>query len=138
MIFWALVGVFLIILGQFFIPAFREFVGVSELFLVPFLVFFLLGMALIFFTRREKIGNLLKSFLLLAGISATGFFVSILLHNIFYALGVLSGHIAILKYLADFLSIIFFFLAILVCPLAFLTGTIGVIILNIKRKLLKI
>ena len=57
-IFWALVVVFIFIMGYFVIPAFRtrEFFRFVSVFGI---IFFLLGIALIFFTIREKIKGLL-------------------------------------------------------------------------------
>ncbi|MBA7652931.1 hypothetical protein ES703_60770 [subsurface metagenome] len=133
-IFWALVGVFIVILCLFFVPVFRDLLRGSELFLLPIAVFFLLGVALIFFTVKEKVAGILKKFFLLTGAAATGFFVSILLHNAIYAL-------FIYWFGADFWDRIgvgdepfFFFVAIFVCPIGFLVGTVGSIVLAIKNK----
>jgi len=136
-IFWALLGIFFIILAQFFIPLFRRFIRSSNIFLIFPLIFFILGITLAFFAHREENKNRLRSFLLLTGISASGFFICILLHNVFYALGTLLIDTIILKYLIDFLGTIFFLLAVLVCPLSFLVGVVGFVISNIKDKKLK-
>jgi hypothetical protein len=132
-IFWALVGVYIVIAGMFFIPAFRDLLRGSEAFLLPIAVFFLLGVALIVLTVKEKVGGTLKKFFLLTGASAAGFFVSILLHNAIYGL-------LIYWFGANFWDRIglgdepfFFFVAILVCPIGFLVGVIGSIVLAIKR-----
>ncbi len=73
MIFWALVVVFTLIVGYITIPIFGRymdfyFVIVSEI------IFFILGIALIFFTIRERMDKLLKKFLILTRASAIGFF----------------------------------------------------------------
>ena len=107
-VFWALVGIFLLILSQILVPAVRDLFRGSLLFLVPFAVFFLLGAALIFLTLKKKVKGKLKKFLILAGASATGFFISVLLHNLI---------------LGD--EPVFFLLAIIVCPIGFLIGAIG-------------
>jgi hypothetical protein len=62
-IFWALVVVFIFMMSYFVIPAFRtrEFFRFVSFFGI---IFFLLGIALIFFTIREKIKGLLKKFLI--------------------------------------------------------------------------
>ncbi len=128
-IFWALVGVFVVIVCLFSIPAFRDLLRGSELFLMPFAVFFLLGIALLVLTLKEKIGGTLKKFFLLTGASATGFFVFVLLHNLVYGLfiyffgeGFWNG--------GD--EPFFFIMAIFVCPLGFLVGMVGSIVLSIK------
>ena len=132
-IFWALVVVFVFILGYFVIPAFRtrEFFRFVSAFGV---IFFLLGIALIFFTIREKIKGLLKKFLILTGASAAGSLVSVFLHNAIYALFIVlfGGDFWERTGLGD--EPFFFILALIICPIAFLVGVIGSIVLFIKKK----
>ncbi len=136
-IFWALVVVFVFIMSCFVITAFRtrEFFRFVSFFGI---IFFLLGIALIFLTIREKIDRLLKKFLILTGASAIGIPIGVILHNLFYAL-------FILLFGADFWDRIgigdepfFFILALIVCPIAFLVGVIGSIVLVIRKKKRKI
>jgi len=131
-LFWALVAVFVVIACLFLVPRFRESLGGSWLFLTPLIIFFLLGVALIVFTLLEKVSGRLKKFLLLTGASAAGFFLFVLLHNAFYALGTVSGDLSIIGPLVDFLDAAFFFMAIPVCPLGFLVGAIGSVVLLLK------
>ena len=132
--FWALVGIFLVIMGEFFIPFVRElFIG-SILFLLPFIIFCLLGIVLIVLTLKERVEGILKKFLILTGSSAGGFFVSIFLHNAFYALGTITNQIVVLNYLVEIISVGFFIIAIFVCPLGFFIGAIGSIVLFSKKK----
>ena len=128
-LFWALLGVFVVILGFFFIPAFRDLFRGSVLFLTPFAVFFLLAVALLVFTLREQVAGKLRAFLLLTASSAAGIFVFVLLHNLVYGLfiyffgqGFWNG--------GD--EPVFFILALFVCPLGFLTGAVGSIILRFR------
>ena len=132
--FWALVVVFLLIISEFFIPAIRELFRGSPLFLLPFVVFSLLGIVLLFLTLKQKVEGALKWFLILTGASAGGFFVFVFLHNAFYALNVVTSHIIVLNYLTEILHITFFIIAVLVCPLGFLIGLLGSAVLFIKRK----
>ena len=128
-IFWALVGVFVVIVCQFSIPAFRDLLRGSLLFLLPFAAFFLLGIALLVFTLREKVGGRLKKFFLLTGASAAGIFVSILLHNAIYGL-------FIYWFGADFWKggdEPFFFIMAIICFVGFLVGAVGSIVLAVKR-----
>jgi hypothetical protein len=120
-VFWALVAVFVVIACLFCVPQFRDLLSGSWLLLTPLIVFCLLGIALIVFTLWEKVGGRLKGSFLLAGASAAGFLIFVLLHNAFYALGV------------DFLEAAFLFMAVLVCPLGFLVGAIGSIVLLLKK-----
>ncbi len=129
-IFWALVGAFIVIASMFLIPAFRDLMRGSLLFLSPIVVFFLLGGALTFFTIKEKVGGMPKKFLLLTGASAVGFLLFILLHNAVYGLFI---HF----FGADFWNggdePFFFIMAVIVCPVGFLVGTVGSIVLAIRR-----
>lgn len=132
--FWATVGVFLLIVSEFFIPWVRELFKGSLVFLLPFMVFFLLGVLLIILTLKEKIVGRLKKFLILTGASAAGFFVFVFLHNAFYGLAMLTGQIAVLKYLVEALQVACFLIAIFVCPLGFLVGAVGSAKLLIKKR----
>lgn len=129
-LFWALIGFFVLIVGFFLTEPFRELIEGSELLLSPFIIFFLLGIALLVFTLREKVEGLLKVFFLLAAASAVGVLVFVLLHNAVYGLfiyffgeGFWNG--------GD--EPFFFILAVIVCPLGFLVGAVGAIVLRIKE-----
>ena len=130
----ALVVSFLLILGAFFIPPVQNLFQGTALFLLPFIIFSLLGIVLIFLTLREKVKGTLKRYLLLTGASALGFFTFIFLHNAFYALNMVTHHITVLNYLTEILHTIFFLAAILLCPLGFLVGIVGTTILHFKQK----
>ncbi len=135
-IFWALVGIFIVIVSWFCVVTVNEFARG-----VPFLVFlassgaifFLLGIALIFLTVKEKVRGMLRKFLILTGAAAIGIPLSIILHNVIYG-------ILINLFGTDFWDRIspgdepfFFVMAIIICPVAFLVGTVGSIILAAKQ-----
>jgi len=132
-IFWALVVVFTLIVGYITIPIFSRYMGFYFI-IVSGIIFFLLGIALIFLSVKERMDRLLKKFLILTGASAIGIPIGILLHNLFYALFIkLFG--------TDFWERIgmgdepfFFILATIVCPIGFLVGVIGSIVMFIKKK----
>ena len=132
-IFWALVGIFIVNLCLFFIPAFRDLLRGSVLFLSPMIVFFLLGIALIVLTVKKKVGGMLKKLLLLTGASATGIFVFVILHNAFYALGIMTSHMPVLSRAMEVFHVAFFIIAIFVCPIGFLVGAVGSIVLGVKQ-----
>jgi len=132
-IFWALAGVFIVVLCQFFLPVFRDLLRGSELFLIPIAVFSLLGVVLLVLTLKEKIEGKLGKFLFLTGVSSTGFFVGVILHNAFYALMVVAKDIIVLKYIFEGLHVFFFFISIPICPIVFLVGMIGSIVLLVKK-----
>ena len=119
-IFWVLVGVFVIVAGTMFIPS----VGRLPLRLNVFAgwpVFAALGVALLVLTVKTKVGGTLKKFLLLTGSSAVGLLVFGILHNVVSAL-------------FNTEEPVFFIIATIVCPIGFLVGAVGTIVLAIKTK----
>lgn len=136
-VFWSLVVVFLFIVSQFFVPAIQDLLMGSEIFLIPMIVFFLLGLALIFLAIGEEIEKKLKGFFILTGLAAAGFFTSVFLHNLFYALNIVTGQVVGLNYLTNALGVAFFLIGIFVCPLGFLVGLIGSLVLLTKRNQVK-
>ena len=77
-----------------------------------------------------------KRFLILLVASVIAFFVFVLLHNAFYALTMLTKHIAALSHLMEALHVLFFIIAIFLCPATFLVGAVGSIVCAIigRRK----
>lgn len=133
-IFYALIGVFFVIICMFFVPPVQELAQGPFLFLSPFVVFSLLGAALLFLTTKSKTKGRSRKFLILTGVSATGLFIGILLHNLLYALAIVSAQIIILKYLFEFLHATFFIIGVIVCPLGFAIGAISTIVILIKKR----
>ncbi len=66
-----------------------------------------------------------KHFLLLLWLTAGAFILGVVLHNGFYALGMIAGHIAPLSYLLEGLHVAFFIIAILIAPAGIVVGAIG-------------
>ena len=132
-IFWLLVGVFIFVLCQLFFPFLNQLFSGSVLFLIPLAGFSLLGLALLVLTLKQKPEKTLRKFLLLTAISSTGFFVSVVLHNLFYALAIVVEDIVVLNYMAEGLDIAFFFIGVVACPIGFLIGMIGSAILLAKK-----
>lgn len=136
-IFYALIGVFVSAISIIFIPVFKGFVS-GTFMIISGVILVILGSILIGLTLVQKVEGKLKKFLMLTGVSATGFFIFALLHNIFYALEQITGRIAILSYPMKAFEVIFFLIAIFACPIGFLVGIIGTIIMfNKKRKMLQ-
>ena len=127
-IFWALVGVFVIFISMIFTPAVNRllfgeenptllgyiFVSSSGVIIIG------LGVTLLVLTAKTKVERRLKNFLLLTEASFVGLPVFGILHN------AVSG-------LTNFEEPVFFILAIIVCPIAFLVGAIGSIVLRVKK-----
>jgi hypothetical protein len=123
-VFWALVGIPILIIfvlvGTRF-PPFGQLVGGFAINFVPIvgLVFLGLGLTLVILTVKAKIAGMLNKFLLLIGASALGLPVLGILHNLVSAL--LNAE-----------EPVFFIIAIIICPIGFLVGAIGSIVLAIK------
>jgi len=75
-----------------------------------------------------------KRFLILLGASVGGFFVFVLLHNAFYALTIVTSHIAALSHLMEVFHVTFFLIAVFLCPAAFLVGAVGSIACAIRGR----
>lgn len=132
--FWALVGSTLIVLAEFFVPVVRDMFGGSLIFLMPPGIFSLLGVLLLTSVLREKSKGKLKRFLILTAASATAFFISIFLHNLVYGLFIFLFGEGFWKRIGLGDEPLFFFIAIIVCPIVFLVGLIGSIVLLAKKK----
>jgi len=102
-----LMVIFFLIIIQMFFPFVT---GVYFLILIG--GFFLCGLVLSILSFRKK-------WFLITGLSAVGFFVFVILHNAFYALNIIFPNILI-----DILGAGFFLIAVLVCPVLFLIGSI--------------
>ncbi len=131
--FYLVIIVFIITVGMLLIPGFRGYINTAFV-IISGIILVILGSVLIGLTLVQKVEGKLKKFLMLTGASAAGFFVFALLHNIFYALGQVTGHITILSYLMKAFEVIFFLIAIFACPIGFLIGVIGSIVLFIKKR----
>ena len=125
---WALVGVIVgiiaIIVSTRFIPPLFVDRFVVPAVLALGVVFLGLGVTLVIMTIKARVGRMLKKFLLLTGASIVGLPVFGILHN------AVSG-------LFNTEEPVFFILAIIVCPIGFLVGVVGSIVLTIKNKLPK-
>ena len=132
-IFWALVAVFVIIIGTMFVGI--PLAGNFQLGLIAFpawIVFLGLGVTLIVLTVKQKVEGMPKKFLLLTGASAVGLPVFAILSNVVYALLIYFFGEDVWGTMGD--EPFFFILATVVCPIAFLVGVIGTIVLGAKNK----
>ncbi len=136
-VFYALIVIFILIMVYMFLMG-GDIQGIMRMIIIftnfaLWGLFFLLGIILIFLVLKSKVKGKLKVFLLLTGVSSVGFLIGVILHNTFYALGIIFEHITILKYLMEIFHVVFFLIAIPICPILFLIGVIGSIVL-FKRK----
>ena len=75
-----------------------------------------------------------KSFLILLGASLIGFPLFVVLHNLFYGLGQVAADIIVLGILLEFLHVVFFLVAIMVCPPGVLIGAVGSVVTYCKGR----
>jgi len=129
-LFWAQIAVFVIILGTMLLPFLRTFVRFAFLPLMS--VCFIVGLVSLILSVRTKPTDALKRFLTLTGASSTGFVVSSVLHNVFYGLATLTGDRSIVRYTMKGLEVTFFIIAVFVCPVCFIVGTVGVIVILLR------
>lgn len=133
-VFWLLMGAFLVIDSVFLIPAARELLMGITFLIVTGTVFLALGVVLIVLAVKEKVAGALKKFLILTGASAVGIPVSVVLHNAIYGLFIIWFGAGFWDRVGLGDEPFFFFMAIVVCPLAFLVGAIGTIVLVLKGR----
>ena len=130
-VFWALVAAFAaLVLTVLFPDIYNLF---RSVFLPLMALCFLLGLALLILSVRWKQHTLLRTFWILAGASTAGFALGSVLHNAFYALAEVTGKWPILNTAMEVLEVAFFLIATLLCPVAFLVGTVGAIVLIVRR-----
>jgi hypothetical protein len=131
-IFFVLIVFFILSVSVIFLDSARYLVG--DMFLPIFVIFSFLGIFLAFLVSKSRINRKKKKFLLLSGISAFLLLFSILLHNAFYALEILTENVFFFEYLMRVLNVFFFFSSIVIFPLLFLIGSLGAIFFSLKRK----
>jgi hypothetical protein len=85
----------------------------------------LTGLGLVVMVYKQKVTGKTKLFLLIAGFAGISFLVGVVLHNLFYALGMLAGDLPVLPAILSFLDGSFFLIAVVLCPLGLLVGIVG-------------
>jgi hypothetical protein len=75
----------------------------------------------------------LKSFLILLVASLVVFPLTVILHNLFYALRQMAGDVVLLAPVLGFLEGAFFLIAVLVCPPGAVVGAAGSVVLAIQH-----
>ena len=146
-VFWALLGVFILVFISFNVinspirtllndlyPDDIVAVVVSTFFQFSGLLFFALGLTLLILTARAKLDKIFKGVLLLTSSSAVGVFVSILLHGVLYGLFILIFGEDFWDRMGIPDEPVFFLMALIICPIAYLVGTVGSIVLILRRK----
>ena len=130
--FYTLIAIFILLLAYFIIPFPEPIKRTSFLFVAVLgLVFLILGITLIVLAAKSKLEKKLKIFLILTGASAACVLPAAVLHNLVYALFIiLFGE----GFWANGDEAFFFILALIICPIIFLIGTIGSMVITIPSK----
>ena len=129
----ALILIFLFLVSFMALPVIHEGLGFPIAAVAAF-VFCLLGIVLVIGVLKKKIKGRLRKLLILTGVSAAGFLISVILHNFFYALGIVFEKVTVLRYLMEGLHGAFFLIGIFGCPLGFLVGAVGSVVMFIGEK----
>ncbi len=125
-VFWLQLLCFVVV----FVGMFFELLTGPYRFFSAVISFFVLGGLVLYFTRKSKVQRG-RWLLYMTGGSSLCFLVGVVLHNLFYALS-----IAVHPWFIA-LDVLFFIVAVVLCPLAFLVGIIGVL-WSLKQKRLKL
>jgi hypothetical protein len=133
-IFWALVAVCILMLLFVFIQPPVKMFNMGIFMAVGGIALVILGTLLIFFTVKDRTRGLLRAFLILAGASTVGITVSVVLHNAIYGLFIYFFGVDFWDRVGLPDEPVFFILGLVVCPLAFIVGTVGSIVVAIRQR----
>lgn len=131
--FWIVIVAFVVVIGEMFVPVMQGAMQ-GKIFLVPIALFAVANAVLVWFAWQSSVKGRRRFFLLLTGISGVGFFVGVVLHNVFYAFSTLATNVIVIKYFFDMLHVGSFLIAIIICPIGFLIGASGSMWHLIKKK----
>ena len=123
-VFYKMIIVFILMLIFFFFPDAELFTLAA----IAGLIFFILGIVLLILTLKKKKKNKQRKFLLMTSIGSIGVLAGSILHNLLYAMAILTQETLLLSWLFEFLHAAFFIFSLIVCPILFIVGTIGTVI----------
>jgi len=130
-----LMVIFVVMMSYLFIPFPHSFKrALFPLMAILALAFFALGIVLIVMTVKKKVKSPLKWFLILTGASSAAVFPSVILHNLVYGLFIYWFGEGFWERIGLGDEPFFFILALVVSPIVFLVGSVGSVVLLIKRK----
>ena len=130
-VFWTLVAAFSALVLTVLLPDLFSFF--RALFLSFLALCLLFGLALLVLSIRWRARTLLRTFWILTGAATAGAALGSVLHNAFYALGTVTDEWPVLHGAMEVLGGTFFVIATILCPVAFLVGTVGAIVLLVRR-----
>jgi hypothetical protein len=92
----------------------------------PFgVAFFILGLALLILSWRTQLPPRLRTFLILTGAASSTAVIGAILHNVFYAIGIVARGWPIIEHISAGLEVAFFLAAVIGCPALFVIGAVG-------------
>lgn len=138
-IFWAQIALVLAYLG---LLAAEETGIASHIFdrllsasFAPFgVAFFILGLALLFLSWRTRLPPKLRTFLILTGAASSTAVIGAILHNVFYAIGIVARGWPVIEAITAGLEVAFFLAAVIGCPALFVIGAVGSIVNLIRGR----
>ena len=131
-LFNALIILSILVMLDMFVPNIGRMTGPYVFILWIF--HFAEGVGLIITTYKEKISGKHKFYLLLSGFSSAGFLLGVVLHNLLYALGTITENQVILNKIINFFEVAFFLAATIICPVGFIAGMVGTLIILKKSQ----
>ena len=131
-LFNALIILSILVMLDMFVPNIGRMTGPYVFILWIF--HFAAGVGLIITTYKEKISGKHKFYLLLSGFSSAGFLLGVVLHNLLYALGTITENFVILNKIINFFEVAFFLAATIICPVGFIVGLVGTLIVLKKSQ----
>ena len=114
---------------------FPDILGITGPYIfILWILHFFAGVGLIITTYKEKISGKRQFYLLLSGFSSAGFLIGVVLHNLLYALGTITENFVILNKIINFFEVAFFLVATIICPVGFIVGVVGTLIVLKKSQ----
>lgn len=123
----SLIIIFILILTFFLLQSFD--INLFPIAAVLGALFLILGIYLTILSKKET--GRLKTYLMITGLSASTPLLSVILHNLFYGLGIAFPN---LSTFFEILHVGFFLLALIVAPVLFLIGIIASMVQIYKKK----
>ena len=131
-LFNALIILSILVMLDMFVPNIGRMTGPYVFIL--WIPHFAAGVGLIITTYKEKISGKRKLFLLFSGFSSAGFLLGVVLHNLLYALSTITENFVILNKIINFFEVASFLAATMICPVGFIVGMVGTLIILKKSQ----
>lgn len=134
LVYWLLVGAFVTQVLVIFVEPVQDLFRGEAIFGLWLLIFGL-GVVMSWLTYKRKTKGWLSRFLMMTGLSAVGFLVGVVGHNLAYAGAELSKEVWLLHGFFEVMHVGLFLIALVMCPVTFLVGMVGSLLLVLKKNL---